>query len=366
MFSMMMQRARVSFFLAAVIFLLGILMMGSDLAHGEESCEKAEMTSFELAPFVLDGKTYVPVRELAGHVGMHVSFDQGKNLIIVEDGQIAYSFKKTADQPGRAVEVGTKDEQAFPYYMEKGRLFIPLRYLADHFAWNITWEPCRKAVLLNSGVNNGNALSLQFAVEEPFARKLWPTPGRVAYLTFDDGPSDTVTPHILDILREEKVKATFFVVGERVKRHPELLERIHEEGHTIGNHTYSHQPEVIFSGVGAFMQEIRKAEAAIQAVIGERPKLVRMPYGTNFPTWPQYRQALERNGYTHVSWNVNSFDALRKNVPADRIVREVKRQTAGKDKVIILFHDLVSITTAEALPEVIQYLKGQGYFIWPL
>jgi peptidoglycan-N-acetylglucosamine deacetylase len=155
-------------------------------------------------------------------------------------------------------------------------------------------------------------------------------------------------------------------VGNRVQRYPEILQRIHAEGHSIGNHTYSHQPAVLYSGVGPFMEEVRIAEEIIYSVIGERPEIFRMPYGTNFPQWPAYLSALEKNGYRHVSWNVNSFDASAKNVPAERIFNDVRRQVQGKNEVNILFHDLVSQTTVEALPGIIRYLQRQGYYFMPI
>ncbi len=368
--------------LQGMLFLFSVLVavifpLRGAVAHEALERHHDELTVFEQAPFVLEGHTYVPVRELAGQLEIALRWDGEENKLIFDNGQHAFGFERLSDQPGRGIvtnlgseldhhAMNRETEGIWPYHLERGRLFLPLRQLAQFFEWNIAWEPDRKEISLAANSFNGKPFSLSFIVDEPYSRQLWPTPQRIAYLTFDDGPSQKVTPLILDILSKENIKATFFVVGEQVKKNPEILKRIYEEGHTIGNHTYSHQPAVIFSGTGPLMQEIRKSEELIYATIGERTTIFRMPYGTNFSQWPAYRRALEQSGYSHVSWNVNSMDSTAKNVPAGRIVNSVKRQVTGKDKVIILFHDLVSTTTAEALPDIIQYLKGQGYFIWPI
>ncbi len=369
--------------LLCLFVLLGVGMVfpfqGAVAQSGRAASQAtAELIVFRQAPFVLDGHTYVPIRELAGHLGIEVEWDQEKNLIILRDGQTAFTFERQADQPGWGVvtslggelyhreTIKETEELLWPYRLEDEHLFLPLRHVARFFNWDISWDSQHRQATLSLNRLNGEPTTLNFNVEEPNSRQLWPPPQRIAYLTFDDGPSQRVTPLILNILSQENIKATFFVVGQQINKHPEILQRIHAEGHSIGNHTYSHQPGVLFSGVGPFMQEVRQAEEIIHAVIGERPKIVRMPYGTNFPEWPVYRRALENSGYRHISWNVNSFDANGRNIPAERIVAAVRQQVAGKDKVIILMHDLASITTAEALPEIIRYLKGQGYFIWPL
>lgn len=370
-------------FLEIVLFLLMVVGIGFlfpfKVADAKEVVEKpCEMTVFENAPFVLEGYTYIPVREIAEHLGVAVTWNGSKNQLILDDCKTGFSFKPLTEEPGwgeysvlshGSEQTGLKDEAeviSWPYHMEEGRYFLPLRYLAQTFGWSLVWNPGRREASLSVKGANGRVEAMQFYVEDPYARRLWPTPKRIAYLTFDDGPSQAVTPLILDILNQENIKATFFVVGEQAKRNPEILERIHKEGHTIGNHTYSHQPAVLLSGVEPFMQEIRQAEEVIHSVIGERPRIVRMPYGTNFSNWPAYNLALQKSGYRHVSWNINSFDANAKNVPAEQIINAVKQQVAGKDKVIILFHDLASKTTVIALPEIIHHLKSQGYFIWPM
>ncbi|MDO9536310.1 MAG: polysaccharide deacetylase family protein [Bacillota bacterium] len=374
----MKQRAvqGLAFFL--IIFVVIVISLKGDAAqHAAAGSSDADgLTVFQQAPFTLDGLTFVPVRELAGHLGITLRWDSENNLLILDDGQASFGFKTLPDKPGFGVFIPEPnyhtsngvitEPETWPYRLDNDRIFLPLRHMAQFFNWKITWLPEQKNVLLTANQSKGKPLSMRFKVENSYSRQLWPPPKRIAYLTFDDGPGEKVTPQILDILRDENIKATFFVVGERVQRYQEILLRIYEEGHAIGNHTYSHQPAVLFSGVGPFMEEIRNAEETIFGVIGERPKIFRMPYGTSFPQWPAYKGMLERNGFRHISWNVNSFDASRKNVSAEQILDEVMKQVPGKNEVIILFHDLGSQTIVDALPDIIRFLQWQGYHFMPI
>lgn len=359
-------------FLAAM--LLPVAGNAASPPAGDPSAADGLIT-FKQAPFTLDGLTYVPVRELAAHVGLNIAWDGELNRLVVDNGHFAIAFETLANQPGwgsftplpRAgshPSVGAKSAGGtWPYRLENGSIFLPLRPMADIFDWKINWQPERQVVsLVVRQQGKGNASSVHFKVEKPFSRCLWPPPQRIAYLTFDDGPGEVVTPLILDILAQENIKATFFVVGERVAKYPGILRRIHAEGHAVGNHTYTHRDEVLHSGVSPFMEEIRSTEALIHSITGERPKVARMPYGTGFPAWPEYNRALQRSGYRHIGWNVNSFDANGKNVPAEHILNAVQQQIPGKDTVVILFHDLGTRGTVEALPAVIRILQGQGYF----
>ena len=99
------------------------------------------------------------------------------------------------------------------------------------------------------------------------------------YLTFDDGPDDKITPQILDILKAEGVKATFYVCGNMVEANPEVLKRIFNEGHAIGNHSYNHRYDELYKSPWSFMEQIIKTDTAIKDVIGVRPFIIRAPGG---------------------------------------------------------------------------------------
>ncbi|GFN33313.1 polysaccharide deacetylase [Paenibacillus xylaniclasticus] len=188
---------------------------------------------------------------------------------------------------------------------------------------------------------------------------------KIVYLTFDDGPSK-LTPQVLDLLKKEGIQATFFVLGEQVKQHPDLLKRIVAEGHTVGNHSYNHEYKELYSGFGQFADQIVRTEQELQAAAGIRTRLVRAPGGT-FGNFDQsYFDAMEQAGYTMFDWNVDSGDSVRIGVPAAEIINNV-RSSKRYPETIVLLHDSAShAESVKALPDIIGYYKGLGYTFAPL
>lgn len=186
------------------------------------------------------------------------------------------------------------------------------------------------------------------------------TDGRkVAYITFDDGPIPEVTPRVLDVLGRYNVKATFFMVGENVDKHPELFRQIIQSGHSVANHTYHHVKGLRMS-VSAYLRELEQCEEAFvrhRGVAASSPLLFRPPYGRS---WPCQRAAIAQKGYTIYLWDVLTHDYAATQSP-ERMVEIVKRYV--RDGSIINFHD--SLKSNErmlaALPQVIEYLQQQGY-----
>lgn len=187
-------------------------------------------------------------------------------------------------------------------------------------------------------------------------------PPKIAYLTFDDGPNPVTTPRILKILKDEDVKATFFVLGRQVNRYPDLLKAEYEQGEGIGNHSYSHDYHLIYRSPEAFLAEIKQTEELIFQTIGIRPPIVRAPGGTQGHFHINYYNALDAADYLIYDWNVSSGDADASLVPADKLIHNIETQAPGKSRIIILMHDAeAKVTTVDALPQIIQYLKQQGY-----
>lgn len=186
------------------------------------------------------------------------------------------------------------------------------------------------------------------------------TEQKTVYLTFDDGPSN-VTPAVLETLRKQKVKATFFVLGEQARSHPELINAIWEQGHAIGNHTYNHNYHDLYSGFTAFWNQIKQTEEAVREITGLRPQLVRAPGGTYGHFDDTYFELMEQAGYTVMDWTVDSGDSKRKGVPAAEILRDSVASMQAS-KVILLLHDGAGHSeSAQALPEIIARYKAAGY-----
>jgi peptidoglycan/xylan/chitin deacetylase (PgdA/CDA1 family) len=154
----------------------------------------------------------------------------------------------------------------------------------------------------------------------------------VVALTFDDGPNGNDTESVLDVLKEENVHATFFVVGKAAARHPRILQRMVREGHAVGNHSWSHAHLNVRTRAG-IRRELERAERAILAATGERTRLARPPFGArNFTVLDELR----RLGYTCVLWSVPLVHEWRKTSSA-AIAGRLLEQTV--DGAILALHD---------------------------
>ena len=197
-----------------------------------------------------------------------------------------------------------------------------------------------------------------------------PIPGKIAYLTFDDGPSVN-TPRVLDILKEYEIAASFFVIGNDSSFGHSMYSRIIQEGHAIGNHTYSHDYSRIYTSQADFLKDFYKLEDLLDEAVGIRPQIMRFPGGSanhssHLYAGPGFMQGMTdrilAEGYRYYDWNVSSADSASRTPPVEDIIRAVKDGVQGKNEVMILFHDAAAkTTTVEALPTIIQYLQDEGY-----
>jgi peptidoglycan-N-acetylglucosamine deacetylase len=172
-------------------------------------------------------------------------------------------------------------------------------------------------------------------------------------MTFDDGPSGKLTPKLLDLLAAHHIKATFFVIGENIAEHPEIVAREAREGHEIANHSWSH-PNLAKMSDDGVRGQLRKTEDAIRSAIDNRPTLLRPPYGSI--TARQKKWINQEFGYKIVLWDVDPLDWRRPgpNVVCNRIVKSTR---AGS---IVLAHD-IHPGTIEAMPCVLSQLEGKGF-----
>ena len=186
--------------------------------------------------------------------------------------------------------------------------------------------------------------------------------GKVTYLTFDDGPTPDITPGILDILLQENIRATFFILP--VEGHDELFQRIIDEGHEIGNHSYTHVYRNLYQkGIDEFRRDVNRSHRFMEDNFNYTMVSFRFPGGT----WEAGDglnarvDAIKALGYRHYQWHVDPGD-WRRNKSAADITRDVLDYTSGREHVIILLHDYMhSQATLEALPAIIQGLRDQGY-----
>lgn len=167
-------------------------------------------------------------------------------------------------------------------------------------------------------------------------------------LTFDDGPGAS-TPQILDILDKHGVPATFYVLGRMAKKNPDVIRRIHNSGHQIGNHSYNH-PLMTQLSRKRIANEFAKTDAVVEDIIGVKPTTIRLPYGASSP-----RVNAEVNR-PEIYWDVDTLDW--KNRDPDTIVDSVKSKTAPGS--IVLMHD-IHPTTADSVEAIVKFLTKHGY-----
>jgi peptidoglycan-N-acetylglucosamine deacetylase len=187
---------------------------------------------------------------------------------------------------------------------------------------------------------------------------------KVAFLTFDDGPTSTNTPRILEILKHYDIKATFFIIGYEAEKNKDILKSIKNEGHAIGNHTYSHNYEKIYGSIEKFMADIKKTDEVFKQILGDdfKTRICRFPGGSFGESKKPFIQELDKEGYIDINWNTITGDADGINVDKKKLVERLKSTAKQRKHLVILMHDSPSKnTTVEALPEIIEYLKEQGY-----
>jgi peptidoglycan/xylan/chitin deacetylase (PgdA/CDA1 family) len=172
-------------------------------------------------------------------------------------------------------------------------------------------------------------------------------------MTFDDGPSATLTPKLLDLLATHHIKATFFVIGENVAEHPEIVARAAREGHEIANHSWSHPNLAKLSDEGV-RRQLWRTDDAIKSATGMRPTLLRPPYGSI--TEREKRWIHDEFGYQIVLWDVDPYDWKRPGpaVVRNRILQETRPGS------IVLSHD-IHLGTIEAMPSTFDALEAKGF-----
>lgn len=194
------------------------------------------------------------------------------------------------------------------------------------------------------------------------------------FLTFDDGPSSTVTVRILDTLKQNNVKATFFILDYGADKKP-IIQRMINEGHTIGIHGYSHDFSKIYASDAAFMENISKLRDKLIADFGYHTNLIRFPGGSSNTVSRKYSKGimsrlvklLPESGYIYYDWNISSNDAVSGTSSKDYIVSSVINALQyGRNNIVLLHDTAAKTTTADSLQEIINYGKTNAYVFEPL
>lgn len=189
---------------------------------------------------------------------------------------------------------------------------------------------------------------------------------KVAYLTFDDGPSKN-TEKVLATLKEKNAVATFFLIGcEITEEREEIVKKEIAQGNAVGVHTYCHEPEKIYGSADGFLQDYKKTSECIRRIIGTAPTLHRFPWGSNNCYVSSHVDALHEKlkemGVKSYDWNVSGEDSVGGFIPQETIFQNVRKDLDKYSEPIILLHDSGTMdNTAAVLGRIIDYIRGEGY-----
>ena len=172
-------------------------------------------------------------------------------------------------------------------------------------------------------------------------------------LTFDDGPAGKNTEVVLELLKEENISAVFFCIGKNIAGREATVQRMHQEGHVVANHSFGHGAMFDLLGSTAMIDDLRRADAVVQRVTGKAPKLFRPPYGVINPA---LTKAIKTVDYQPIGWSIRSFDTTAGSAEAltQRVIRNLHPGA------VILLHDRCDLTVA-ALRKIIREIRHEGY-----
>jgi peptidoglycan/xylan/chitin deacetylase (PgdA/CDA1 family) len=205
---------------------------------------------------------------------------------------------------------------------------------------------------------NFNWVKTNSLIKKVFNNLVWDIPNldKKIFLTFDDGPIPEITEWVLDILKSEEIKATFFCIGDNIKKHPEVYKRILAEGHQTGNHTFNH-----LNGwktkTNHYIDNFKLCETECLKLNSEHSFLFRPPYGK---IKPSQTKAIRNLGYKIIMWDVLSYDFDSNIIPEKCLENVISNTEQGS---IIVFHDSKKAekNLKYALPKAIQILKNKGF-----
>ncbi|WP_338423236.1 polysaccharide deacetylase family protein [Clostridium beijerinckii] len=209
---------------------------------------------------------------------------------------------------------------------------------------------------------NSNLCDLVFNEDVTLNEKISEHKKKIIYLTFDDGPSSKVTNSVLDVLKENKVHATFFLIGNQIEGKEDVVKRIYDEGNGIGLHTYTHKIRKIYSSEDAFIKEMIKCRDEINKAIGISPNIIRFPCGSNKRLNKKYLKRLHDEGFKIYDWDLDNTDGLNSRLSPDTLYRKAIKGSENRQNIILLLHCTdMHKNTCKALPQIIKYYKSKGY-----
>lgn len=242
----------------------------------------------------------------------------------------------------------TKEEN-----MKNKLKYVLLSFMSLFLIISISDENMSSAIASFNLLNNEQCMESKTITEDD---------KKTIYLTFDDGPSYKVTNKVLDILKENEVKATFFLIGNQIKDKEDVVKRIYNEGHSIGLHTYTHNFRKIYSDEDKFIQEMMFCRSEIRELIGIAPNIIRFPGGSYKHLSKSYLKKLHDNNFRVYDWNIDNCDGLNPKAQPYNLYTKAIKGSNKMDNIILLMHCTdMNKNTCKALPKIINYYKSRGY-----
>lgn len=229
-------------------------------------------------------------------------------------------------------------------------LLLLLALLKLYIAINFWWFVLIIFIWIGINAFGSSRISSNYHVKA-FCNNPFETEKKIA-LTFDDGPSE-FTLEVLELLKKNNTKAIFFCIGKNIETHPEILQKIIDEGHLVGNHSYSHSKFFDFYNAKKITRELQKTDELLEKFTSKKINFFRPPYGV---TTPSIRRALKITGHKVIGWNIRSLDGGTKN--QELILNRIKRRVSPGG--IVLLHDTAPHSVL-VLEQFLQFLQQNNY-----
>lgn len=336
--------------------------VGSTSSSGKASVFVAvndKLLNFDGAEAIIhNGTLYVPVVQTSKVMNASVQYTKG---------QI------TVTQNGKTLTQKVPSQGAL---LKNGKTLISYRLLSDKFGYQLSYlssVSVYRATNGSAGLTNSQFVDKYgtYIKEHKKPAAVPPPAGtpqgkRVIYITFDDGPN-AGTPALLNVLDQNKVKATFFMLGNNIASHPDAVRRIVKEGHGLGLHGMTHQKNKFYASPAAALQEMNADNDKLHSAARVYTKLIRPPYGSKPYFTKKFRDLTAASGYHLWDWNVDSNDWRYTKNPQtiyNNVLRDVKAMKKKGVTPVVLFHDQQATTSI--LSKLIKSLQAEGYTFEPL
>ncbi|MDI2587064.1 polysaccharide deacetylase [Psychrobacillus sp. NEAU-3TGS] len=309
---------------------------------------------------VINQDTKVPLEEIAAYLDIPFEIENGITYIRKNGIEISYNEKS---------QLTAKDEVALdwsPIVKVDGKLFISVEYLAIEIGYKMkTFEKQKTQRIYKEDWAHMSHANFEIYLDKLLNKKQpsQATPKANVYLTFDDGPNKFTTTNN-SILKKYNAKATFFFLGNHMKKNSSIINAVVKDGHYIGTHSMTHDKSKVYLSSKAFINEMIKGTKLIKKMTGKDTKLVRTPYGSKPHITTAMKDELVTNGFKLWDWDVDSNDWKYTDKEANKIVQNVqvgveKAYKSGDRDIIILLHDRSQ--TTKALPQIIEWLQKEGF-----